>query len=594
MASLGTEAEQEPLLGDLTPGSSSSRRQIFTAHGVFGRSELVLGHVNWEVHSHCGRVRWIQGAVFERRGAVSSRAVGKVLRGAQREKIYTTFFFFTYREWDVIETEEHYRSRWRSVRILYLTMFLSSVGFSIVTMSIWPYLQKIDQTADASFLGWVIASFSLGQMIASPIFGLWSNYRPRKEPLIISIFISVAANCLYAYVHTPASHNKYYMLAARGLVGFGAGNVAVVRSYIAGATSLQERTSAMANTSVCQALGFILGPVFQTCFALIGEKGVTWEAIDLQINMYTAPVLLGAFLGILNIILIFTILREHRVDDSGRQCGNINYDEDKDDIPQGHIDHIAVVTTNVLFFVVLFIFALFETIVTPLTMDMYAWTREQAVLYNGIILVALGIEAVLIFTGVKLLSKKIGERAILLGGLIILWVGCFILLPWGNQFPRIQWEELRNNTIPNTTLGEIIITFWKSSREDHNEEPTGCPVEQTWCFYTPVIHLAQFLISAVLIGIGYPACNVMSYVLYSKILGPKPQGVYMGWLTASGSGARILGPVFISQVYTHMGPRWAFSLVCGIVILTITLLGVVYKRLIGFSQRHGRNQESTS
>ncbi|XP_032713837.1 major facilitator superfamily domain-containing protein 8 isoform X2 [Lontra canadensis] len=313
------------------------------------------------------------------------------------------------REWDIIETEEHYKSRWISIRILYLTMFLSSVGFSIVIMSIWPYLQKIDQTADASFLGWVIASFSLGQMVASPIFGLWSNYRPRKEPLTVSIFISVAANCLYAYVHVPASHNKYYMLVARGLVGFGAGNVAVIRSYIAGATSLQERTSSMANTSACQALGFILGPVFQTCFALIGEKGVTWDTIKLQINMYTAPVLLGAFLGVLNIILILILLREHRVDDSGRQCKNVNFEEastDEVQVPPGNIDQVAVVATNVLFFVVLFIFALFETIVTPLTMDMYAWTREQAVLYDGVILAALGVEAVIIFMGIKLLSKK--------------------------------------------------------------------------------------------------------------------------------------------------------------------------------------------
>ncbi|XP_040822960.1 major facilitator superfamily domain-containing protein 8 isoform X6 [Ochotona curzoniae] len=431
------------------------------------------------------------------------------------------------READVIETEEHYRSRWRSIRVLYLTMFLSSVGFSIVIMSIWPYLQKIDQTADASFLGWVIASFSLGQMVASPIFGLWSNHRPRKEPLIVSICISVAANCLYAYVHIPASHNKYYMLVARGLVGFGAGNVAVVRSYIAGATSLQERTSSMANTSTCQALGFILGPAHT----------------------------------------------------------------DEMQFPQGSIDQVAVVATNVLFFVVLFIFALFETILTPLTMDMYAWTQEQAVFYDGIILAALGVEAVLVFMGVKILSKKIGERAVLLGGLIVVLVGFFILLPWGNQFPNIQWEDLHNNSIPNTTFGEIIIGLWKSPREDHSEGPTGCPIEQAWCLYTPVIHLAQFLVSALLIGIGYPACNVMSYTLYSKILGPKPQGVYMGWLTASGSAARILGPVFISHVYSYWGPRWAFSLVCGIVLLTITLLAVVYKRLIAFSVRYGGSQE---
>nr|KAF6481080.1 major facilitator superfamily domain containing 8 [Molossus molossus] len=432
------------------------------------------------------------------------------------------------REWNIIETQEHYKSRWRSIRILYLTMFLSSVGFSIVVMSIWPYLQKIDKTADTSFLGWVIASFSLGQMVASPVFGFWSNYRPRKEPLIVSIFISVAANCLYAYVHVPASHNKYYMLVARGLVGFGAGNVAVVRSYIAGATTLQERTSSMADTSACQALGFILGPA--------------------------------------------------------------NTDEVQ--VPQGSIDQVAVVTTNVLFFVVLFIFALFETILTPLTMDMYAWTREQAVLYDGIILAALGVEAVIIFMGVKLLSKKIGERAILLGGLVIVWAGFFILLPWGNQYPKIQWEDLHNNSIPNTTFGEIITTLWRSPRENHSEEPTGCPVGQAWCLYTPVVHLAQFLTSAVLIGIGYPSCNVMSYTIYSKILGPKPQGVYMGWLTASGSAARILGPVFISQVYTSWGPRWAFSLVCGTVVLTVTLLGVTYRRLVAFSVRHGGIQES--
>ncbi|XP_036985735.2 major facilitator superfamily domain-containing protein 8 isoform X2 [Artibeus jamaicensis] len=430
-------------------------------------------------------------------------------------------------------------------------------------------------------------------MVASPIFGLWSNYRPRKEPLIVSTFISVVANCLYAYVHVPASHNKYYMLAARGLVGFGAGNVAVIRSYVAGATSLRERTNSMANISACQALGFILGPVFQTCFALIGEKGVTWETIGLQINMYTAPVLLGAFLGALNILLILIILREHRVDDSGRQCKNINFQEastDEVQVPQGNIDQVAVVTTNVLFFVILFIFALFETILTPLTMDMYAWTRERAVLYDGVILAALGVEAIVVFMGIKLLSKKVGERAILLGGLIIVWAGFFVLLPWGNQLPKIQWEDLHNNSIPNTTFGEIIIALWKAPR-DHSEEPTGCPIEQAWCLYTPMIHLAQFFTSAVLIGIGYPSCNVMSYTLYSKLLGPQPQGVYMGWLTASGSAARILGPVYISQVYTSWGPRWAFSLVCGIVVLAIMLLGAVYRRLVAFSVRHGNIQE---
>lgn len=69
-------------------------------------------------------------------------------------------------------------------------------------------------------------------MIASPLFGAWSNYRPRREPLLVSTSISVAANCLYAYVHLPPSHNKYYMLIARTLVGFGAGNFRSISTEI--------------------------------------------------------------------------------------------------------------------------------------------------------------------------------------------------------------------------------------------------------------------------------------------------------------------------------------------------------------------------
>ncbi|XP_059682831.1 major facilitator superfamily domain-containing protein 8 isoform X6 [Gavia stellata] len=414
---------------------------------------------------------------------------------------------------------------------MYLTMFLSSVGFSIVIMSVWPYLQKIDPTADASFLGWIIASYSIGQMVASPLFGLWSNYRPRREPLVVSTAISVAANCLYAYVHVPHSHNKYYMLTARALVGFGAGNVAVVRSYIAGATSLTERTSAMANTSACQAVGFILGP----------ESSVL--------------------------------------------------DQDA----EGSVDHVAVVAINFLFFVILFVFAVFETIATPLTMDMYSWTRKEAVFYNGIILSVVGIESVIVFMVVKMLSKRTGERAILHGGLLIVLVGFFILLPWGKKLPNIQWQELKNNSIPRTTSTEMLMPFWSLQAmqlpSNHTVEPVGCPVTQSWCLNTPMIYLAQYISSDILIGLGYPVCNVMSYTLYSKILGPKPQGVYMGWLTASGSGARILGPVFVSQIYTHLGPRWAFSLICGVVVVSLLLLEIVYKRLIAFSVRYGRMQE---
>uniref|UniRef100_A0A3B3RTP3 Major facilitator superfamily domain containing 8 n=1 Tax=Paramormyrops kingsleyae TaxID=1676925 RepID=A0A3B3RTP3_9TELE len=458
-----------------------------------------------------------------------------------------------------------------------------SSGFSIVITSIWPYLQKVDDSANASFLGWVVAAYSLGQMVASPIFGWWSNRRPRKEPLVCSILINVAANLLYAYVHLFHSNRKYYMLTSRVLVGFGAGNVAVVRSYVAGATSLKERTSAMANMSACQALGFILGPALQAALSFIGEAGVCFRPIDLQLNMYTTPALLAAFFGVINILCVILILREHSVDDEGRQISAINYTSEGTPVTDQGIDQIAVVTSNILFFIILFVFAVFETIATPLSMDMFAWTRKQAVLYNGIILACTGFESILVFLLVKIISVRIGERPVLLGGLIIIFCGFFILLPWGDEYPKIQWSVHYNGILLYPF--EIIILKW------FHPDPIGCPPEQTWCQFTPAIQLAQYIVSDILIGVGYPACNVMSYILYSKILGPKPQGVYMGWLTASGSGARTLGPVFVSQFYTNLGPRWAFSLICGIMLAAMLLLLCTYRRLIAFSLRYGRMRE---
>lgn len=152
------------------------------------------------------------------------------------------------------------------------------------------------------------------------------------------------------------------MLAARAFAGFGAGelagpdtagvvfyrrhpydllafrlagNVAVVRAYVAEATSVKERTGAMANMSACQGLGFILGPgsvgagrpfdarvhvftsiffsrlalALQACLSFIGEKGVTIEVIRLQLDMYTAPALLAALFSVVNILLVVLVLR---------------------------------------------------------------------------------------------------------------------------------------------------------------------------------------------------------------------------------------------------------------------------------------------
>lgn len=48
----------------------------------------------------------------------------------------------------------------------------------------------------------------------------------------------------------------------------------------------------------------------------------------------------------------------------------------------------------------------FFRITTPLSMDMFAWTRKEAVLYNGIILCCIGFVSILVFLAVKVAALR--------------------------------------------------------------------------------------------------------------------------------------------------------------------------------------------
>ncbi|PVD34965.1 hypothetical protein C0Q70_06246 [Pomacea canaliculata] len=280
--------------------------------------------------------------------------------------------------------------------------------------------------------------------------------------------------------------------------------------------------------------------------------------------------------------------------------------------------------TIVLFFVVFFVFTIFETIATPLGMDMYGWSKPQASLYMGIVLAGAGILAIVVFLVVKLLAKRFDSRLLLIAGYVFCFVGFFIFLPWGHKLPVMGYADIVTPFRPNIThttmaLSPRDLTHFLPSRvangneiaapltsdlrytQDFRSDPTslldvttstttnvtaapeGCPWSFAWCGQVPQVRLQQFLGGTVAIAIGYPVCNVMTYTLFSKVLGPQPQGLWMGYLTATGSLARTLGPIFVSQIYDAYGPRVTFASACAVLLLTVGLCLLSYRRLLPFS-----------
>ena len=51
----------------------------------------------------------------------------------------------------------------------------------------------------------------------------------------------------------------------------------------------------------------------------------------------------------------------------------------------------------------------------------------------------------------------------------------------------------------------------------------GCPWNLSWCAHVPVLHLAQYAVGTLLYGVGYPLCHVLTFTIFSKVLGSKPQ-----------------------------------------------------------------------
>ena len=82
---------------------------------------------------------------------------------------------------------------------------------------------QIDDSASESFLGIIVAAYSIGSLLAAPLFGVWSNYRPVSEPLIFSMILYCSGNLLYAYAESFTDNEKWILFTSRFIVGCGSG-----------------------------------------------------------------------------------------------------------------------------------------------------------------------------------------------------------------------------------------------------------------------------------------------------------------------------------------------------------------------------------
>ena len=323
--------------------------------------------------------------------------------------------------------------------------------------------------------------------------------------------------------------------------GLSTGVNVIARSAISDATTLGERTTALAHMSLAEGIGFTFGPAVQLLSIPLGDDGIYLPSLKLNLNLYTAPAFICTFVAFINILLILGYYYEHRIDiyrDMRTDTDTASFQRLLEQSRGGggsrgslRFDHVAVVIVLGLYFVAQSAFALYETILPPLTMDMLAWSRTQTATYASLLFLCAGIIAIFAFAASEILEKKSSDKLILFVGFAFIFLGYAIHLPWGDEYPKLATNA--NTTIVNSNLTSILAPH----------ATPGCPSDEYhWCTTSPKISLHQIILGTIFLSVGYPFVMVLTSSMYSKILGPSPQGVMQSWYGAVGGLARIGRP----------------------------------------------------
>jgi DHA1 family multidrug resistance protein-like MFS transporter len=146
------------------------------------------------------------------------------------------------------------RGKAGQLAILVLGMFFLTLGFSIIMPILPYYTQKMG--ASALELGLLMASYSLMQLIVTPIWGSLSDRIGRKPIFLIGLFGYGFSFIVYGF-----ATQLWMLFAARMIGGLLAGGIYPASlAYIADITKHEERGQIMGLLGAASSLGMIFGP----------------------------------------------------------------------------------------------------------------------------------------------------------------------------------------------------------------------------------------------------------------------------------------------------------------------------------------------
>lgn len=174
--------------------------------------------------------------------------------------------------------------------VIFITVFIDLIGFGIVIPVLPFYVEGTRFNASPSMVGLLFASYSIMQLLFTPILGRLSDRHGRRPVLLISL-LGTAAGFLILGLAT----SLWMLFMGRIIDGISGGNISTAQAYVADVTTPENRAKGMGMIGAAFGLGFIFGPA-------IGGVLSRW---GIQL-----PFLFAAGLALANATLLYFVLPE--------------------------------------------------------------------------------------------------------------------------------------------------------------------------------------------------------------------------------------------------------------------------------------------
>lgn len=284
--------------------------------------------------------------------------------------------------------------------VIFTTVFIDLIGFGIVIPVLPFYAEGTLFNATPRTVGLLFASYSIMQLIFSPVLGGLSDKHGRRPVLLLSI-IGTGIGFLVLGFAT----NVLMLFAGRILDGITGGNISTAQAYIADITTKENRAKGMGLIGAAFGLGFIFGPALG---GILSQWGIH------------VPFVFAAVLCFANAVLLYftlpeTVTPDHPAKNSA--AGSRSWRQVALSLKQPRLAFVLVI-----YFLFIVAFSIMTTSFSLYTMFRFGYDAQ----HTGYLFAYVGLIAVIIQGGlIGRLVKRFGELPLVIFGAFCFAISLF-------------------------------------------------------------------------------------------------------------------------------------------------------------------------